>query len=753
MAVKEYPAGTMLVQSGQALTALHVITKGSVRASYPGGEFYLRKGDVIGVCGINYDSYVITYQAVEDTALASYPCTGERLATVLGAKSDLTNLIVSSLFRQIHDVIDQYEMMRFDCDNFYQYLQKSYSEYCRFCAGHGLTARVLPELESVAELVLEEEVPGWLPGYYTKLQRLVESIPDKTKEVDFIRGMLLNSSHDVRHVLSICRAMYEYKSEIAYLLMNENHLDFFDLYTSMLYRIGSNDADSTSIIAAISKMIIQLESQDSIDREMYNKRISEYKEKLNSLDQLAEAHSEQTSTVETANLTDSLNAILSYAECSDDIITNFRACIDKYNKMADKNGSDDASRKLRLTITKLFYQVYSQAFLKSITDSNIPKIVKMFFNFGYVDENLAGLENAAYLYSIVDSLPSDPSRGVYTVYEWLKAVYEGRKVPSRNEFDNDYPAYVRELKINGKIAAADEAKMLTDKKEQVLFELNNMVASVNKMTFGRISIYSPVFSESNVLKDLPDSLVSADKIHKSLDNIRSIDFGAYYRETLYTRPDIGIGKESIDVEILPDIILMPNVGVRGVMWQEIEGRKRTSPARMMVSIFQMEDLNNILVRLTGEYRWEMCKRIQGARWNDVSEPSLTSEYFDYIQFYKKNRDLSPDAKDKIKIAMQKAKNSYKEMYVRDYLSWVVFEGAGSPRLNKIARTILFTHCPFSKEIRNKLKANPLYKEMMDRYDIKLSQKLHHMDNLTQKMKNSGVEIPTEIEEQRAFLLR
>ena len=421
--------------------------------------------------------------------------------------------------------------------------------------------------------------------------------------------------------------------------------------------------------------------------------------------------------------------------------------------MTDKNGSDDASRKLRLTITKLFYQVYSQAFLKSLTDSNIPKIVKMFFNFGYVDEKLAGMENAAYLYSIVDSLPSDPSRGVYTVYEWLKAVYEGRKVPSRNEFDNDYPAYVRELKINGKIAAADEAKMLTDKKEQVLFELNNMVASVNKMTFGRISIYSPVFLESNVLKDLPESLVTTDKIHASLDNIRSIDFGAYYRETLFTKPEIGIGKESIDVEILPDIILMPNVGVRGVMWQEIEGRKRTSPARMMVSVFQMEDLNNILVRLTGEYRWEMCKRIQGARWNDVSEPSLTSEYFDYIQFYKKNRDLSPDAKDKIKIAMQKAKNSYKEMYVRDYLSWVVFEGAGSPRLNKVARTILFTHCPFAREIRNKLKANPLYKEMMDRYDIKLSQKLHHMDNLTQKMKNSGVEVPEEILEQRAFLLK
>ena len=180
---------------------------------------------------------------------------------------------------------------------------------------------------------------------------------------------------------------------------------------------------------------------------------------------------------------------------------------------------------------------------------------------------------------------------------------------------------------------------------------------------------------------------------------------------------------------------MPNIGIRGVMWQEIEGRKRTTPSRMMVSIFQMEDLNNLIVRMTGEYRWEMCKRIQGARWNDVSDASLTSEYFDYIQFYKKNRDLSADAKDKVKLSMQKAKNSFKEMFIRDYCSWIIYEGAGSPRLNKVARTILFTYCPFAKEIRNKLKANPLYKDMMDRYDIKLGQKIH-MNNCSRRLKIS-----------------
>ncbi len=753
MAVKEFPAGSQLIQSEQAIAALHVIAKGSVRASYPGGEFYLQKGDVIGVCELFYDSYFISYQATEDTALASYPCANGSLSELLRTKSDLSNLIVSSLFRQLQDILDQYELMRFDCDNFYQYLMKSYSEYCRFTAKHGLATRVLPGLETMSELVLEEDVPAWLHQYYGQLQRIMKSISAKSQIADFVLGMLLKASQDVYGIISVSRELYDYKADIVNLLMSENRLDFFDLYASTLYKIGAHSEDSTAITAALGTMMIQLESQDSIDKDMYQSRVKEYKEKLEALSQAGDAPTDQAAADDVPDLTGSLHTILLYAQCDEETNSAFKANIEKYSKLTDKNASDDACRKLRLTLTKLFYEVYSNAFFKSLTDSNVPKIVRMFFNFGYVDENLAGLENAAYLYSIVDSLPSDPSRNVYTAYEWLKAVYEGKKAPCRNEFDNDYAAYVHELKVTGKITAAEETPMLSDRNKQVQFELDNMFQSVNKITFGRISIFCPIFSESNVLKDLPDSLVSADKIAASFEKIRATDFGAYYRDTMYSNPDIGIAKESIGVEILPDVILMPNVGIRGVMWQEIEGRKRTTPSRMMLSLFQMEDLGNILVRLTGEYRWEMCKRIQGARWNDVSEPSLTSEYFDYIQFYKKNRELSADAKDKVKLSMQKAKNSYKEMFIRDYESWIIYEGAGSPRLNKVARTILFTHCPFAKEIRDKLKANPLYKETMDRYDIKLSQKVHHMNNLCQKLKNTGVEIPEEITRQRAYLLK
>ncbi len=750
MAIKEFPAGTQLIQSEQNLTALHVVAKGSVCATYPGGTFYLKKGDVIGVCEIFFGSHFFTYVTEETTGIASYPCTAAQLPLLMQKSVDLTNMIIASLFRQFHEIYDQYELRRFDCENFYHYLMDRYEEYKSFCVKHGITPRALPDMEDLAPLTLEEDLESWLDGYYEHLRALVTGKSSKFHKLDFLAGVIMKTDQDIHRILTICRAFYDYKAEIAHLLMNENQLDFFDLYTSLLYRIGSQDENSTTLRAAISTMMIQIEDLPSIDREMYQQRVATYLKKLETLGEHGEG--ENATVDDVPDVANSLNTILTYAEASSETAAAFRESVNSFAKMTDKNASDDAARKLRLTITKQFYDIYEKAFVKSVQDpSSVPKVVKMFFNFGYVDENLAGLENAAHLYRIVDKLPTDPNRSVYSIYEWFTAIYQGKKSPSRNEFDSDFPTFLREQRVTGNITVEEEARMVNDPMEQVLFEIRNMFQTVNKISFGRVLSFCPIFSEHNVLKELDSSLVSVDKVEASFKAIRDIDFSAYYRDVTYSNPDIGIGNESIGVEILPDIILMPNVGTRGIAWQEIEGRKRTTPARMMVSIFQMEDLTNILVRLTGDFRWEMCKRVQGARWNDVSEASLTSEYFDYIQFYRKNHELSTDAKDKIKLAMKKAKNSYKEMFIRDYESWILYEGVGSPRLNKVARNIIFTYCPFSKEIRQKLMANPLYKETMSRYDIKQSQKIHHFDNVFQKLKNAGTPIPEELQKQHDYL--
>lgn len=449
-------------------------------------------------------------------------------------------------------------------------------------------------------------------------------------------------------------------------------------------------------------------------------------------------------------LTGSLDKILKYAECDKALETDFRAGIEAYKKLADRNSSEEPAAAIRRKLTGLFYKVYEAVFQNSIKIQNIPVVIYMFLNFGYVDEELAGMENALYLYKLVQNLPTDPERGVYSFYQWLMAIYNGKKEPCRNELDVDYKEYIHEQKRMNRITLEQERALLQNNISKVVFEMQNMFPVINKLTFGQLSIFCPVFSGHNVYKSLSSQLVTADKVTAEIQNIRSKDFRAFYRETLYAIPSQNLN-EMIEVEVLPDMILLPNIGGRSIMWQEIEGKKRTTPARMMCSIFHTEELAQSIIHLTGEFRWEMCKRAQGVRWNDVSDPSLTSEYCDYAQFYRKNKDLSTDAKEKIKTQLLRVRNNYKSMFVADYILWLRYESDGLPRLNKVARNILFTYCPFSKEIRAKIGVNPLYKQAIDRYNVINSRKLHRITLLCRKLENTPEGVPEEIAEYKKYM--
>ncbi len=135
----------------------------------------------------------------------------------------------------------------------------------------------------------------------------------------------------------------------------------------------------------------------------------------------------------------------------------------------------------------------------------------------------------------------------------------------------------------------------------------------------------------------------------------------------------------------------------------------------------------------------------------MTDPSLTSEYYDYAQFYKKNHELSSEAKERVRTSLLRAKNSFKETFARDYMIWILYEGNGSPRLNKVARRILFTYCPFPQKINKALAQNPLYTELLERRSIKTAQKLHHLDMLEQKINKSGAAVPPSLENEKHYV--
>ena len=96
--------------------------------------------------------------------------------------------------------------------------------------------------------------------------------------------------------------------------------------------------------------------------------------------------------------------------------------------------------------------------------------------------------------------------------------------------------------------------MENDAIAKVTYELENMFPSVNKVTFGRITTFCPLFTSDNVLKDLNECYVTASKLGKIIQQIREIDYTAFYRESFDTEHMDVMGKETIHKEYLPDII-------------------------------------------------------------------------------------------------------------------------------------------------------------------------------------------------------
>lgn len=748
--------GKILYKNGQPMTALHLITNGAVTVEYPGGTYQLKKGDVIGICEVCSEVHFLGYTATEETTVLTYPVSNmEALGDLLQTHPDVAKVFLLSLFRQINTLLGQSSISEMNCATLHQHLMADYEKYNSLCARYRVTPRSLEGIQDIAAYIVEEDPDMWLNSYYLGLQNVYAGGASKilVQEPGLSLGMLRKGSLDFRKTYTLLDEQNNYSTQILQYYLSSSGNDLFDYYTSLYYKLGSNSEDAVALSADIERMIKHFEGNPALDSEQVAQRVQSFRTKasvINTAEPETDQKDEALNTSIQSELAGSLNAILEYAGPDFADAESFRQHVTAYKKLEDKNAMDDVAGKLRKQLTAEFNSLYSAVFERTISTPYIPTPVKMFLYFGYVDEELAGAANCATLYNLTFGIEDQSQFGVYTFYHWLNAVYSGEKPPSRNEFDEDFTDYLHKQKAQGNITASQMSSMEKDPMCRVKFELENMFPSVNKVTFGRISTFCPLFTADNVLKDLKSSFVTVTQINKALESIRNIDYSAFFRESMDYDNMETMGKEIIHLEYLPDVILAPNVGIRGVMWQEIEGKKRNSPGRMIFSIFHMEDITTSMVRLAGEFRWEMCKRIQGPRWNDVSERSLTSEYFDYIQFYRKNHELSGEAKERVRVSLQRAKNSFKEMFVRDYIVWVLFEGNNSPRLNKVARKIMFTYCPFPASLSASLSQNPLYSELMERQKVLASQRVHHLEVLAQKIKNTGAKIPQTLETEIAY---
>lgn len=748
--MENFEAKQIIIEEGSDNNIFYIVAGGSVTAGISGHEIELKKGDIVGIFDITSPVHTCSYTAAENCALIPYPFKGtESLLTLLNNNPDLRKLFILSFCRNIVFLIKEALGSFNDCRELYQYILQLNTEYHTSCMSIGLPSKTLPFMEEMQTLDEEDMPPFYLEDYYVSMRKFISEAASVVP-AHFVYGFLIKSQEDVGKMLSLSEKLVQTQVNYLHILLNEDYLDIFDLYCDLFFRARSNGAKAEDIDAAIRAITERMQKMPLIDKMFLVKRVSRFQTKAASVREKKELSKEEE-TIHN-ELTNSVSCILDYAQLEPETISEFNKTLEQFRQLPDKNATDRSVDTVRKQLTRFFYDIYGKVLFRALDSVSIPTIIKMFLNFGYMDPNLCGYDNAVNLYEHADTFHGLRDQGIYTMLEWFQEIYNGSKQPSRNEFEQDYTAYIRNLKREKKLDKQQEMDMLNDRTAKVQYELDNLFPQVNKVTFGRILTFCPILIEENILKPFDELALTPQKILEIFEKITTIDYSAFYHEILFEDVKANL-KETVRVDVRPDIILAPNAGVKGILWQECEGMHRTTPGRMVISALHMENAEKTFTRMTGEFRWEMCKRTMGARWNDFASHSLTSDYCSYAQFFSKNRDLSYDAKEKLKETLKRCKNSYKEMFVQDYIVFIQYESTGSSRLNKVARGILFTYCPFRQDICDKLQGNGAFQEFLDKHRIHKGQALHRIGQILQKYQNTGLPVPEEIATQKEMIDR
>lgn len=704
MGLTEFDSGKVVHAANDSVESVEILLKGELSFVYGRKEVHLLPGSIIGFSKEPGENYGFDYKAVEKSMLYSYPHEGsDTLMKIMKVNKNIAPNIAEQAIlntRHIYGAYVDFVQAQAEAEAL---IRTQFDEYMSLAAKYHVKVRKFPALSELPE-VPYDEVEEWKVSFMDSFMNADKKLTQEIFKIgtDMCTGLAYTCYELVDRLISFHSELIEFSEGLSNLTS-----DFIDAYTELKTR----------------------ETTDEHASEIENSLLNG----------------------EMPDLSKTLDVILDYAKMPKVKKEVFVELFNSYKNNPDRMDTSDEMRKARRELTKYFFQIYEACFFRSITDKNIPVELKMFFYFGFADPELSGEKNTEYLFNQAINYEYELGDKILFVYDWLKLVLAGKVNPSRNEFDMDYPAFLRESKRSGEITEEEEKTLLKDNTQKVRFEIKNLFELGNRMTFGRISVYQPFFDSMNVMLPIDKSFMSKEDIENGLNFVRGLDYQIFYREDVYSNEDLDINQIVVHNEYLPYIILMPNAGTRSVLWQEIDGKKRSTSARFLCPVVNLEDHTDAIIKACGEFRWEMCKTEQGIHWNDLSDPSLTAEYNDYLQYYKKNKELNQETRDKIKKELQKAGNNFKRVFTDDYLTYLKFESKGAFRLNKVARTSLAKYCTFPSELRKTLLSNPHYTELLNRRNIKQSEKIRPLLGLQRRIEGKGLVAPNELVSEIEFL--
>ncbi len=715
--------GEVIFAKNEELKQIGIVLAGKVLMSNEYMRMVKPQGSYLALNSMDSETYESNYTALEDSVIYILPMEGEyTLRNIINKSTDYRAIMISSQFRLAVDMLKIKSSLSDRADRLSAFARRSYEKYIELCKTFEVPAAELGELKEQEPYEAIPDSNEHRIAYYQEAAKipvsankayfsyseemaifqvneitgLVEALKDDCVVItDYIKGLLD----------AIClrqgRDLFDYVYERAQIIKQKGELPP-ELYT-LLTEIMDEGVFQYS---ELKKQGVALPSFDLANK----------KKKIESLETgeviVSDKKSEEERKAEiqqqVASLKGSMDQILKFASLSDEDTLTIKNNVEYLIQVPDRLSVEDDVKKAKKKITPLIFKLYLLCYRK-IREGMIvaPKAVELFMNYGFFDERLLDTEHLEFLCGIEPEENKGPCQ-VVTMMEWLDLIQTGKREPSKSEFDEDYTENLRSLKKQGDITEKEQKELLANMDKRVEYEVMNMMMSNMRTLYGQPSSYMPILYKEALFGYLDKMLVTKKKINDAVKELIKIDYSVFYREVIYSNTELKIINETVMKNVYPDVILMPLFGLNASMWQEIGGRNKGTPGRFCFPIMTSTNIDELMVKMFGRFRWEICRCIQGMAWNDVKIKSLTSEYMDYIQFYRKNRDLSDEARQKVKLQIQKARNNSRETFLIDYEAWVKNEVNGSMKMNKVAREILATYCPFEKETRTRLNAQRPY---------------------------------------------
>ena len=760
--------GTEIYAKGEQISSMCLVVKGRVRIHTEGVNIVVGSGNFLGICDLAHGKHQVTYEADTNSVVYAFAASdfSQTIRAVVKANKDYSVLMVSTLSKYIRELSNIYDSLHSVSDDLYNFITEGEKKYLEIAEEAGVKAAPAKALSSIDMYAGGEDIDINKVVYY----RNCCEVPAEIQKSFFGYNTtiaLYNVSEQIELInvlIKHCEGNAEYVKGLIKPLIKDDHslyMGVWQLATTMQHM----QEDTKEIMSLFDDVIDRVNSTENllyekchIDLEIDHEFMEDaYFDLLNGSadsnvgDDMAEFALTEETQVSVEELDGALSYIVEYAELEDAVAAEFIQYIEEFAALPDKVSTEDDARAIRRGIAKIYYDLYKKVFLKDYRSSeNTPLIIDLFLKYGFISEKLLTTELLEELLAIDDFDSGSGSCKVYNMKEWLTEIANGTKEPSKSEFDMDYEENLRDMRKTGRITEEQQRQLAVDRMAKLDYEINNMFKANHRLINGQISIFVPFLHTDGCTGSLQRLHLSKDRINGAVQRLLKIDYSAFYRERIFKEGEDRFQKEYIVEEVFPDVILFPALGGNGVMWQELSGRRRNSKGRFLLPYFLDTDLDSVMIKLFGRFRWELCRTMQGASWNNIQIKSLTSEYSDFIQFYRKNRELSDDKKDKLKMQIQKSRNNTREVFVIDYENWIKHEAQGGLTLSKPVREIMATYCPFRVSVRESMVEQPLFRDAMARFIRERGKKKKDYELKFKIWEKDGVKVPEEIIRTKEF---